>query len=113
MSDKTKTPYQGKNRCFGEYFCAKCNRTWMSGNSWKNTAQMCTNCNVRVFPHKQVTEFLEERCLLRLKYNIRFVLQQRPLKKPDGLDVSDPNKSHPQELCDRCKQLGRFCGRYR
>lgn len=52
-----KTPYQGSSRCFGEYLCEKCNRTWMSGNSWKNTAQMCTNCNVRVFPHKQVKHF--------------------------------------------------------
>ncbi len=54
MADKGKTPYQGSNRCFGEYLCEQCNRTWMSGNSWKDTAQMCTNCNVRVFPHKQV-----------------------------------------------------------
>ncbi|KAG4076112.1 hypothetical protein HA402_011458 [Bradysia odoriphaga] len=53
MSEKGKTPYQGKGRCFGEYFCEQCNRTWMSGNSWKNTAQKCTNCNVRVFLHKQ------------------------------------------------------------
>ncbi|KAG4074449.1 hypothetical protein HA402_015738 [Bradysia odoriphaga] len=87
MKSKEKTPYQGPNRCFGEYRCLKCNRTWMSGNSWANTGQMCTKCNVRCYPHTQ-----------------------RPLEKPDGLNKSDPTKAHPQELCDRCNAIGHFCG---
>lgn len=49
-----KTPYQGPARCFGEYRCSQCNRTWMSGNSWANTGQKCTRCEIIVFPHKQV-----------------------------------------------------------
>lgn len=48
------TPYQGKGRCFGEYQCNQCHRTWQSGNSWANTAQMCEKCNIRVYPFKQV-----------------------------------------------------------
>ena len=83
-----RTPYQGKRRCFGEYTCDECGRSWMSGNSWKNTGQRCQNCNRNVFPHTQ-----------------------RPLEKPEGLDKSDPTKHHPQELCGKCRQLGFFCGR--
>ncbi|XP_048761558.1 zinc finger CCHC domain-containing protein 24-like isoform X4 [Ostrea edulis] len=82
------TPYQGKKRCFGEYKCPKCKRKWMSGNSWANTGQSCIKCNIMVYPHKQ-----------------------RPLDKPDGLDVSDQSKVHPQHLCEKCKSLGFYCRR--
>lgn len=82
------TPYQGKKRCFGEYKCPKCKRKWMSGNSWANMGQECIKCHVNVYPHKQ-----------------------RPLEKPDGLDVSDQSKVHPQHLCGKCKVLGYYCRR--
>ncbi|KAL1493997.1 hypothetical protein ABEB36_009672 [Hypothenemus hampei] len=83
-----KTPYQGKKRCFGEYKCPKCKRKWMSGNSWANMGQECIKCRINVYPHKQ-----------------------RPLEKPDGLDVSDQSKVHPQHLCQKCKKLGYYCRR--
>ncbi|XP_056097774.1 zinc finger CCHC domain-containing protein 24-like [Rhinichthys klamathensis goyatoka] len=79
-------PYKGKRRCFGEYQCPKCNRKWMSGNSWADMGQECKTCHINVLAHKQ-----------------------RPLEKPDGLDASDPNKEHLQHLCEKCKQLGRCC----
>nr|XP_004226858.1 zinc finger CCHC domain-containing protein 24 isoform X1 [Ciona intestinalis] len=82
------TPYQGKKRCFGEYKCSKCKRKWMSGNSWANMGQDCIKCHINVYPHKQ-----------------------RPLEKPDGLDVSDQSKEHPQHLCEKCKALGYYCRR--
>ncbi|GAB6018376.1 Zinc finger CCHC domain-containing protein 24 [Chamberlinius hualienensis] len=82
------TPYQGKKRCFGEYKCPKCKRKWMSGNSWANMGQECIKCHINVYPHKQ-----------------------RPLEKPDGLDVSDQSKVHPQHLCEKCKALGYYCRR--
>ncbi|XP_057298088.1 uncharacterized protein LOC130629015 [Hydractinia symbiolongicarpus] len=82
------TPYQGKKRCFGEYKCPSCKRKWMSGNSWSNMGQSCIKCSILVYPHKQ-----------------------RPLDKPDGLDVSDQTKEHPQTLCEKCKTLGYYCRR--
>ncbi|KAH8033975.1 hypothetical protein HPB51_018486 [Rhipicephalus microplus] len=36
---------------------------------------------------------------------------KRPLEKPDGLDVSDQSKEHPQHLCEKCKSLGYYCRR--
>ncbi|KAL1465797.1 hypothetical protein WDU94_005337 [Cyamophila willieti] len=84
-----RTPYQGRKRCFGEYKCSKCKRKWMSGNSWANMGQECIKCNINVYPHKQ-----------------------RPLEKPDGLDVSDQSKVHPMYLCEKCKQLGYYCRKY-
>ncbi|CAG2101329.1 unnamed protein product [Medioppia subpectinata] len=80
------TPYQGRKRCFGEYKCSKCKRKWMSGNSWANCGQQCIKCHIMVYPHKQ-----------------------RPLDKPDGLDVSDQSKEHPQHLCEKCISLGYYC----
>ena len=50
---KGRTPYQGKNRCFGEYKCPKCWHKWMSGNSWANKGQGCKQCHTIVYPHKQ------------------------------------------------------------
>ncbi|ODN01037.1 Zinc finger CCHC domain-containing protein 24 [Orchesella cincta] len=82
------TPYQGKKRCFGEYKCPKCKRKWMSGNSWANMGQECIKCHINVYPHKQ-----------------------RPLEKPDGLDVSDQSKIHPQHLCEKCRMVGYYCRR--
>ncbi|KAF2363379.1 Zinc knuckle CX2CX3GHX4C [Trinorchestia longiramus] len=82
------TPYQGKKRCFGEFRCTKCKRKWMSGNSWANCSQECIKCRIKVYPHKQ-----------------------RPLDKPDGLDVSDQSKVHPQHLCEKCTSLGYYCRR--
>ena len=88
--EKGITPYQGQKRCFGEYFCPTCNKTWMSGNSWANAGQLCRGCGFNVYPHKQ-----------------------RPLEKPDGLDCSDLRKEHPQELCQKCRELGTYCRRAR
>ncbi|CAG7837482.1 unnamed protein product [Allacma fusca] len=82
------TPYQGRKRCFGEYKCSKCKRKWMSGNSWANMGQECMKCHINVYPHKQ-----------------------RPLEKPDGLDVSDQSKVHPQHLCEKCRLMGFYCRR--
>ncbi|KAK2725406.1 hypothetical protein QYM36_000042 [Artemia franciscana] len=82
------TPYQGKKRCFGEYKCPKCKRKWLSGNSWANCGQECIRCHINVYPQKQ-----------------------RPLEKPDGLDVSDQSKVHPQHLCEKCRVLGYYCRR--
>ncbi|KAJ8022651.1 Zinc finger CCHC domain-containing protein 24 [Holothuria leucospilota] len=65
------TPYQGKKRCFGEYKCPKCKRKWMSGNSWANMGQECIKCHINVYPHKQ-----------------------RPLEKPDAVDVTDQTLDH-------------------
>jgi len=82
------TPYQGTRRCFGEYRCKKCDRKWMSGNSWANSGQACKKCHIMVYPHKQ-----------------------RPLEVPDGLDVCDQSREHPMELCEKCKTLGHYCRR--
>ncbi|KAG7170876.1 Zinc finger CCHC domain-containing protein 24-like 1 [Homarus americanus] len=90
------TPYQGKKRCFGEFRCTKCKRKWMSGNSWANCGQECIKCRINVYPHKQVRAGS---------------LSPRPLDKPDGLDVSDQSKVHPQHLCEKCKSLGYYCRR--
>lgn len=50
-----KTPYQGRKRCFGEYKCPKCERKWMSGNSYANIGQECISCHIIVYPTKQVS----------------------------------------------------------
>nr|XP_046210055.1 uncharacterized protein LOC124038336 isoform X3 [Oncorhynchus gorbuscha] len=124
------TPYQGKKRCFGEYKCPKCKRKWMSGNSWANMGQECIKCHINVYPHKQEHGAVLSRVVGKDmdRWNgisnhstlltcsgldaIRLPkAHTRPLEKPDGLDVSDQSKEHPQHLCEKCKVLGYYCRR--
>ncbi|KAK2726374.1 uncharacterized protein LOC136032395 [Artemia franciscana] len=90
LKSQNLTPYQDEKRVFGEFRCPKCYRKWMSASSWANCGQDCIVCKIKVYPHKQ-----------------------RPLEKPDGLDVSDPSKAHPQHLCEKCRALGHNCRRSR
>jgi hypothetical protein len=83
------TPYQGKRRVFGTFQCPKCDRVWFSGNSWANTGQECQRCNITVYPFKQ-----------------------RRLEKAEDADKIDRTKRHPQELCEKCRQLGYSCCEY-
>ncbi|XP_063541063.1 zinc finger CCHC domain-containing protein 24-like [Cydia strobilella] len=81
------TPYQGKKRCFGQFKCPTCNRTWVSSHSWANFGQNCTKCQINVYPHIQM-----------------------PLNKPGYMGKKiDKKKRHPQELCEKCRSLGRYC----
>jgi len=86
---KGLTPYQGFKRTFGYFKCPQCKRKWMSGNSWADCGQECERCGVNVYPYKQ--KALE--------------------KTEDGAKI-DPTKRHPQELCEKCQQLGEYCGEY-
>lgn len=79
------TPYQGPHRCFGYFKCEECGRDWASGNSWADTGQQCQVCGVMVYPWKQ----------------------QRLEKDEQG--IIDTSKHHPQELCEKCQQLGYYC----
>lgn len=87
---KGLTPYQGSNRVFGYFRCEGCQRHWMSGNSWADMGQKCTRCGVNVYPYKQM-----------------------PLEKTDDDDKIDDTKPHPEELCEKCRQLGYNCRLYR
>ncbi|KAF5826726.1 hypothetical protein DUNSADRAFT_2260 [Dunaliella salina] len=77
------TPYQGTNRMFGHFRCT-CGRRWFSGNSWADYGQDCEACGKNIYPHTQT-----------------------PLLK--SKNPSDPEKPHPQELCGKCRALGRHC----
>ncbi|CAG0901523.1 unnamed protein product [Darwinula stevensoni] len=56
---KKLTPYQGKWRGFGLYYCSKCTWEWRSAYSWANMGQGCTNCLTYVYPYRQVHYSLE------------------------------------------------------
>lgn len=59
----------------------------MSANAWRNTSQQCKRCHINVQPYKL-------QCL----------------ESSAALNKSDAKKPHPQELCEKCKRLGRYCG---
>ena len=61
MSSTKVTPYQGRKRCFGEYTCLECGKSWKSANSHANEAQRCSKCKAFVYPSKQVSESLAKR----------------------------------------------------
>ncbi|XP_033109341.1 zinc finger CCHC domain-containing protein 24-like [Anneissia japonica] len=85
---KGLTPYQGKKRVFGEFRCPKCNRMWMSGNSWADFGQECQTCKVNVYPYSQ-----------------------RPLKF-SGEEEGNMDQPHPSHLCEKCKKQGNCRGGY-
>ncbi|KAI1285257.1 Zinc finger CCHC domain-containing protein 24 [Halotydeus destructor] len=84
-----KTPYQGELRCFGHFKCPTCLKTWKSGNSWANAGQECKSCNILVYPHRQ-----------------------KKLEKHGGDDDDEGLRpQHPRHLCDKCQDIGRYCGK--
>ncbi|KAL9652378.1 hypothetical protein ABK040_012033 [Willaertia magna] len=87
MVDKL-TPYQGTRRVFGKFQCPQCHRGWMSANSWANKGQKCQRCDIMVYPYSQTQ--LE--------------------KSSEDADKIDLTKHHPMHLCQRCQELGRYCG---
>ncbi|XP_071537116.1 zinc finger CCHC domain-containing protein 24-like [Panulirus ornatus] len=82
------TPYQGTRRTCGRFHCSKCKNEWFSANSWANSFQKCKGCNGKIYPY-----------------------QQFPPWKGTGQKKNIP--PHPQHLCQKCMQLGYFCGRMR
>lgn len=76
---------------YGEYKCGKCKKFWVSRLSWPNRYQQCTRCKSYVRPRNQ-------RELLPTDYT-------------RGKD--DIGSEHPQEFCEMCKQLGKYCGKYK
>ncbi|XP_033101447.1 zinc finger CCHC domain-containing protein 24-like [Anneissia japonica] len=82
---KGLTLYQGSKRMFGEFRCPKCNRRWMSGNSWADFGQECKNCKINVYPYTQ----------RKLKFT--------------GAE-GNMNEPHPAHLCEKCKKHGNCRG---
>ena len=91
FSQKGLTPFQGgeNQRVFGEFKCSKCKNTWRSGNSWRDMGQECTACRVNVYPYKQ-----------------------DELKSNSNSKEKDSGKPHLQNLCEKCKSLGRCCTQF-
>lgn len=48
------TPYQGRRKCYGRFYCTRCRRKWSSVNSRANIPQKCLKCAIPVYPHKQL-----------------------------------------------------------
>lgn len=75
-------------RYFGNFHCHRCKSSWQSGNAFKRHYQKCQQCKRRTYPNKL-----------------------KPLAKDLGLHGGERSKPlpHQQELCQRCKKLGRSC----
>ncbi|CAH2068645.1 unnamed protein product, partial [Iphiclides podalirius] len=73
---------------FGEYKCSACGRTWKSRLCWPDSYQICIRCKRPVYPHNQ-------RALL-----------------PSDIMASKVNQEHKKELCQKCQQLGYYCGNF-
>uniref|UniRef100_A0A0P4WS13 3CxxC-type domain-containing protein n=2 Tax=Scylla TaxID=6760 RepID=A0A0P4WS13_SCYOL len=81
---KALTPYQGKRRAFGHFYCEECDKEWTSANSWANCYQICRDCDSRVYPYKQLR-----------------------LQKGEG--DTKKRKPHRMDLCQRCIETGTRC----
>ncbi|KAJ8734813.1 hypothetical protein PYW08_014063 [Mythimna loreyi] len=76
---------------YGEYKC-HCGYFWVSRLSWRDRYQQCKRCKRQVRPRNQ-----------------------RELKPTDFIspDKFEESLKHPQELCEMCKQVGGYCGKYK
>lgn len=101
-----KTPYQGSKKTFGEFNCPECKRSWMSGHSWANTGQDCLDCDIKVYPFRQVSFAASSTSHSNVCYHLVF---QRPLQKGKSIDKSNPRKPHLTESCEKCVELGQSC----
>nr|ADN43413.1 hemocyte homeostasis-associated protein [Pacifastacus leniusculus] len=81
------TPYQGKRRACGMFHCEKCDKHWFSANSWANSYQKCLGCKGKIYPYRQF----------------------RPWQGSSGRGGAP---QHPQDMCQKCIQIGQFCGRW-
>jgi len=78
---KGLTPYQGRNRAFGEFSC-QCGHEWKSLYTWANTPQACMFCNKFVYPYEQ--------------YEVTN-------------DTKYKKDNHIQKLCGRCCRMTTSC----
>ncbi len=105
------TPYQGRRRCFGEYVCTRCNRRWMSGQSYANITQKCTKCKIDVVPTKQVRNFfsraLVPNVLIKFYFqkSLELAFEQMRTNKAKILPLlkAKPEQSH-QSISSSCSQ---------
>lgn len=87
--------YEGPQPCFGEYYCANCDRFWSSSKSYVGKYQKCKDCREDCWPVKQrekkiVSDYSRE--------------GKRPRKCQ--------NRRHESSLCQQCQDLGRPCNEY-
>lgn len=75
--------HPGQGRAFGYYKCT-CGAHWGSAYSYADDTQACKTCGNKVLPYKQ-----------------------KPLDQDP--DQEKRHKPHLQELCGRCRRLGRLC----
>ncbi|XP_073944570.1 zinc finger CCHC domain-containing protein 24-like [Choristoneura fumiferana] len=73
--------------CFGEYRCGACGRSWTSRLCWPRNYQSCMRCRQPVYP-----------------YNWR---ELTPLDK-----MNAPKQEHQREYCQKCQEVGYYCGNY-
>ncbi|KAG0730256.1 Zinc finger CCHC domain-containing protein 24 [Chionoecetes opilio] len=129
--EEALTPYQGKYRAFGYFYCEECEKEWASANSWANCYQVCKECDLCVYPYKQCYQIhpggkcpegkLSRAVVLKLAstvphHNLPHVStitfhlspQHRLEQRKDAKKKKKP-KPHPAELCQRCIDTGTNC----
>ncbi|CAB3248434.1 unnamed protein product [Arctia plantaginis] len=79
-------PSRASKACYGEYTCPRCGHSWHSILSWPNVCQACRKCKTNARPRNQ-----------------------REVRSSDITRRNDYYHKHPQELCQRCQQLGYQC----
>ncbi|XP_019851207.1 PREDICTED: zinc finger CCHC domain-containing protein 24-like [Amphimedon queenslandica] len=82
---RPKTPYQGRYRAYGWFYCSDCDNEWTSHNSWANMGQVCYSCDDLIYPYRQV----------------------RP-----KCGKGNPKTPHFRKYCEMCWYLKKNCKNY-
>ena len=92
----TYEEYRGREPCFGEYYCRKCNHRWRNGRSWVGKWQGCYDCYEK--------NGIVEECLPLKQRKHRKWLPYKPTGAHWRGEIP-----HLKELCQKCKELGENC----
>ncbi|KAB7502742.1 Zinc finger CCHC domain-containing protein 24 [Armadillidium nasatum] len=97
LDDKPKlTPYQGVQNA---------KKDWSSAYSWANTHQQCKTCLAEIYPYRQAK--------LKPSADKKEYRPPHQDKLEPGKGDIDSTTPHRMNLCEKCKELGYFCKRFR
>ncbi|UJR17480.1 hypothetical protein I4U23_004375 [Adineta vaga] len=122
---------------YGNFQCSHCGRRWKSTKAWDNHGQNCKQCNTLVYPTNLSKNFVYicddchmmwhschsdlglscENCNSSVLIHPRDpgdwedqkCIDRHKSQYKNVLNAMNPNGTHNESLCQKCRDLGRPC----
>ena len=90
--------YTGQQPCFGHFYCERCDNSWRSMSTWVGKYQCCYRCF-------EESNWMEECYPMMLQKRGQSSTNKASPQKSSYI----PTHRELQKLCQRCRELGRYC----